>query len=131
MDGMTRGELAKRTGVSMAAIRYYEDSGILPAPGRTANGYRIYTEDYLVKLKFIQDAQSLGYSLQEIREVLQMLGSEIDAETLKVRVRNKILEIDERIAAMRDMQNMLAGLLKTPQEDIRNYMESFRTGDKD
>lgn len=131
MDGMTRGELAKRTGVSMAAIRYYEDSGILPAPGRTANGYRIYTEDYLVKLKFIQDAQSLGYSLQEIREVLQMLGSEIDAETLKVRVRNKILEIDERIAAMRDMQDMLAGLLKTPQEDIRNYMESFRTGDKD
>lgn len=131
MDGMTRGELAKRTGVSMAAIRYYEDSGILPGPGRTANGYRIYTEDYLVKLKFIQDAKSLGYSLQEIREVLQMLGSEIDAETLKVRVRNKILEIDERIAAMRDMQNMLAGLLKTPQEDIRNYMESFRTGDKD
>lgn len=131
MDGMTRGELAKRTGVSMAAIRYYEDSGILPAPGRTANGYRIYTEDYLVKLKFIQDAQSLGYSLQEIREVLQMLGSEIDAETLKVRVRNKILEIDERIAAMRDMQDMPAGLLKTPQEDIRNYMESFRTGDKD
>lgn len=131
MDGMTRGELAKVTGVSMATIRYYEDSGILPVPRRVANGYRIYSEDYLVKLKFIKDAKSLGYSLKEIREVLQMLGSEMDAETLKARVRNKILEIDERIAAMRDIQNMLAGLLTTPQEEIRDYMQSFRKGDKE
>ncbi|OKP98874.1 MerR family DNA-binding transcriptional regulator [Paenibacillus sp. P46E] len=50
MEGMTRGELAKRTSLSMATIRYYEDSGILPVPGRVANGYRIYSEDYLVKI---------------------------------------------------------------------------------
>ncbi|WP_337588173.1 MerR family DNA-binding transcriptional regulator [Paenibacillus graminis] len=52
MEGMTRGKLAKRTGLSMAAIRYYEDSGVLPVPARIANGYRICTEDYLVKIKF-------------------------------------------------------------------------------
>ncbi|WP_083609432.1 MerR family DNA-binding transcriptional regulator [Paenibacillus sp. P3E] len=50
MEGMARGELAQRTGLSMATIRYYEDSGILPVPGRLANGYRIYSEDYLVKI---------------------------------------------------------------------------------
>ncbi|AIQ16099.1 MULTISPECIES: MerR family transcriptional regulator [unclassified Paenibacillus] len=131
MEGMTRGELAKLSGVSMATIRYYEDSGILPVPGRVANGYRIYTEDYLVKIKFIRDAKSLGYSLKEIREVLGMLGQKMDAETLKGRVRNKILEIDERIAAMRSIQSMLAGLLETPQEDIHNYLQSFRIHDKE
>ncbi|MNB80686.1 Mercuric resistance operon regulatory protein [compost metagenome] len=131
MKGMTRGELAKRTGVSMATLRYYEESGILPAPGRVANGYRIYSEDYLVKLKFIKDAKSLGYSLKEIREVLQMLGSEMDAESLKARVRNKISEIDERIAAMQAIQQMLAGLLETPQDEIRDYLQSFRTEHKD
>ncbi len=62
---MTRGELARQTGISTSTIRYYEDSGILPAPKRIANGYRIYTDDYLVKIKFIKDAKSLGYSLKE------------------------------------------------------------------
>nr|WP_307771882.1 MerR family DNA-binding transcriptional regulator [Clostridium botulinum] len=51
---MTRGELARQTGISTSTIRYYEDSGILPAPKRIANGYRIYTDDYLVKIKFNQ-----------------------------------------------------------------------------
>ncbi|WP_244281060.1 MerR family transcriptional regulator [Paenibacillus jilunlii] len=44
----------------MATIRNYEDSGVLSVPARIANGYRIYTEDYLVKIKFINDAKSLG-----------------------------------------------------------------------
>ncbi|MNI44345.1 Mercuric resistance operon regulatory protein [compost metagenome] len=127
---MTRGELAKRTGVSMATIRYYEDNGVLPLPERVANGYRIYSEDYLVKIQFIKDAKSLGYSLKEIREVLRLLGSEMDAETLKALVRDKITEIDERIAAMREIQAMLAGLLETPQEEIHDYLDSFRTDDK-
>lgn len=84
MKTMTRGELAKRTGVSMATLRYYEDSGILPVPRRSSNGYRVYTEDYLVKVKFIKDAQSLGYSLKEIQATLQLLSQEdMESEALK------------------------------------------------
>ncbi|MNW70949.1 HTH-type transcriptional regulator YfmP [compost metagenome] len=60
MERMTRGELAKRTGFTAATIRYYEDCSLLPAPKRIEHGYRIYTEDYLVKIKFIKDAKSLG-----------------------------------------------------------------------
>lgn len=84
-----------------------------------------------MKIKFIRNAKSMGYSLKEIREVLGMLGQKMDAETLKERVRNKILEIDERIAAMRSIQSMLAGLLETSQEDIHNYLQSFRIHDKE
>ncbi|WP_019913401.1 MerR family transcriptional regulator [Paenibacillus sp. HW567] len=126
MEGMTRGELAKRTGLSTAAIRYYEDSGILPVPARIANGYRSYTADYLVKIKFIKDAQSLGYSLKEIQEVLQMLGQDMEPETLRELVRGKITEIDERVKILRSIQNLLAGLLQTPDEEVHDYLESFR-----
>ena len=131
MEGMTRGGLAKMTGLSMATIRYYEDSGVLPVPERIANGYRIYTEDYLVKIKFIRDAKSLGYSLKEIQEVLHMLGQDMDAETLKERVRSKITEIDERIDALHSIQNMLTGLLQTPKEEIGDYLKSFRSSADD
>lgn len=98
MKTMTRGELAKRTGVSMATLRYYEDSGILPAPRRSSNGYRVYTEDYLVKVKFIKDAQSLGYSLKEIQDTLQLLSQEdMESEALKTLVRDRIEEIQSHI----------------------------------
>ncbi|WP_339203913.1 MerR family transcriptional regulator [Paenibacillus sp. FSL K6-3182] len=129
MEGMTRGELAKKTGLSMATIRYYEERGLLPAPRRVASGYRIYSDDYLVKIKFIKDAKSLGYSLKEIQEGLQMLSQDMDEELLKELVRNKIIEIDEKVKKLHGMQKMLSGLLETPQGDIQNYLRSFRTLD--
>lgn len=130
MEGMTRGELAKQTGLSMAAIRYYEERGLLPAPRRVASGYRIYSDDYLVKIKFIKDAKSLGYSLKEIQEGLQMLSQDMDEELLKELVRNKIIEIDEKVKKLHGMQKMLSGLLETAQGDIQNYLRSFRTLDE-
>ncbi|WP_251037508.1 MerR family transcriptional regulator [Paenibacillus albidus] len=123
---MKRGELARRTGISTATIRYYEDHGILPAPKRGENGYRVYSEDYLVKIKFIRDTQSLGYSLKEIREALQMLGTDMEIEDLKSLVRNKIVEIEDKIQSLRTLQAMLSGLLETPKTEIFNYMSSFR-----
>lgn len=129
MEGTTRGELAKQTGLSMAAIRYYEERGLLPAPRRVESGYRIYSDDYLVKIKFIKDAKSLGYSLKEIQEGLQMLSQDMDEELLKELVRNKIIEIDEKVKKLHGMQKMLSGLLETAQGDIQNYLRSFRTLD--
>jgi DNA-binding transcriptional MerR regulator len=130
VEGMTRGELSKRTGLSMATIRYYENSGILPAPKRAANGYRLYTDDYLVKIKFIKDAKSLGYSLKEIQETLHLLSQEMDTETLKEIVRNKIVEIEANIKTLQTLQTILAGLLQTDQEDIQTYLKSFRIPDE-
>ncbi|OBZ15713.1 transcriptional regulator [Bacillus sp. FJAT-27264] len=133
MEGMTRGELAKQTGVSMATIRYYEDSGILPPPARIANGYRVYSEDYVVKIRFIKDAQSLGYPLKQIKEILHDLNQgigkyslESGEEILKERVRDKIQEIDERIATLRSIQTLLSSLLEMPREEIHDYLQSFR-----
>ncbi|MDX8047203.1 MerR family transcriptional regulator [Gracilibacillus sp. S3-1-1] len=131
MTLMTRGELSNKTGVSTATIRYYEDQHILPSPKRSPNGYRMYTEDYLIKLKFIQDAKSLGYSLKEIREIMEMLRNELDPTKLKTIVHNKMEEIEDRINRLREMRNLLANLLETSDQEIQDYMQSFRVRNHD
>jgi DNA-binding transcriptional MerR regulator len=64
------GELARRSGLAATALRYYEQAGLLPAPLRTASGYRAYDAGVLPRLAFIRAAQAVGLSLAEIREVL-------------------------------------------------------------
>ncbi|WP_323120041.1 MerR family transcriptional regulator [Burkholderia alba] len=64
---MKIGELAEKTGLSTSAIRFYEQSGLLSAPPRGANGYRLYTDEAVDRLKLIQMAQRLGFSLDALR----------------------------------------------------------------
>lgn len=116
----------------MATLRYYEDSGILPAPHRSSNGYRVYTEDYLVKVKFIKDAQTLGYSLKAIQETLELLSNEdMEKETLKTLVRERITDIQQHIEHLEQMQKQLAGLLLVPEDEIDSYIESFKVEKKE
>ncbi|MCY9516931.1 MerR family transcriptional regulator [Paenibacillus apiarius] len=125
MKTMTRSELAKRTGLKPETIRYYENEGVLPKPIRAANGYRTYTEDYLVKIKFIKDAKSLGYSLKEIKETLQILSSEMEIDALKEVVSNKIRQLEAKIESLHKIKKLLGGLLETAEADIENYLKSF------
>ena len=70
--GMTIGQVAKQTGLSTQAIRYYEREGLLPKPGRTHTSYRIYEPETLGRLNFIRTARALGFSLDEIKEIFRM-----------------------------------------------------------
>ncbi len=72
---MKIGQLARESGLSTKAIRYYEDIGILPSPERAANGYRIYDDAAVDRIAFIRDAQSAGMSLVEIQLVLDLRDS--------------------------------------------------------
>lgn len=69
---MQIGELAKRGSVNVQTVRFYERNGLLPEPERRDSGYRNYSEQDLHRLRFIRQAKALGFSLTEIREVLQM-----------------------------------------------------------
>ncbi|MCR8656546.1 MerR family transcriptional regulator [Paenibacillus endoradicis] len=129
MLGMKRSELSARTGVSIATLRYYECIGILPAPKRAPNGYRMYTEDYVIQIQFIKAAQSLGYELKEIGATLQLLVRDMDIEALKELVRNKIVEIETNIREQQRLQTLLSGLLQTSDEDIQNFISSFRVSE--
>ena len=68
------GELARQAGVKADTVRFYEKQGLLSKPTRTAAGYRVYDEAALKQLRFIKQAQSLGFSLQEVHRILNLRG---------------------------------------------------------
>jgi len=68
------GRLAKLAGVKPDTIRFYERTGLLPKPSRTSSGYRIYDDAALNQVRFIRKAQSLGFSLDEIRRIMSLRG---------------------------------------------------------
>lgn len=70
---MQRAELAKRTGCNLETVRYYEKVGLLPEPPRTASGYRSYDTVHERRLRFVLRARELGFSLDEIRELLRLV----------------------------------------------------------
>jgi MerR family mercuric resistance operon transcriptional regulator len=69
---LTRGKLATQTGCNIETIRYYEATGLLPAPARNASGYRIYGAEHLRRLNFIQRAKALGFSSEQVHELLDL-----------------------------------------------------------
>jgi MerR family copper efflux transcriptional regulator len=68
------GRLAKLSGVRSDTIRFYERTGLLPKPSRTGSGYRVYDDAALSQMRFIREAQSLGFSLDEIRRIMSLRG---------------------------------------------------------
>ena len=69
---LTVGQLAKRAGVGVPTIRFYERRGLLPEPERRPSGYRQYVSDSVQRVRFIRHAQELGFSLREVQELLSL-----------------------------------------------------------
>jgi DNA-binding transcriptional MerR regulator len=73
------GELAERTGLSLRTIRHYDDVGLLPATARTDGGFRVYSEEDFERLMVIKQMKPLGFSLEEMAEILELLAAPEDA----------------------------------------------------
>ena len=106
------GEVSKQSGIGVEALRFYEKSGLLERPSRTESGYRVYGAEVLERLAFIRRAQVLGFSLEEIRRVIEerRAGQSPCAEVREV-VRRRLSELDERMAEMRRYRKELAAAL--------------------
>ena len=74
MTGLSIGELARRTGVHIETIRYFEKAGLLETPGRTPGGHRVYAERHERTLRFIKRARALGFTPDEVRTILSLGG---------------------------------------------------------
>ncbi|HZI19094.1 MAG TPA: heavy metal-responsive transcriptional regulator [Pyrinomonadaceae bacterium] len=109
---MKIGEVARRSGVGVEALRFYEKSGLLDARARTEAGYRLYDESALERLNFIRRAQTLGFTLTEIRQIIadSRAGQSPCAEVREV-VRRRLAELDERMREMRRYRDQLAATL--------------------
>lgn len=110
MTLMGIGAIAKRAGVGIDTVRYYERAGLLDPSQRLASGYRRYSDAEVTRLRFIRRAQALGFSLKEIQELLA-LSTRRDVARVKRTAEAKLRDIDERIAELRRVRDGLARLV--------------------
>lgn len=105
---ITIGAVARRAGVGIDTIRYYERMSLLPKPQRRLSGYRDYGPDAVERLRFIRRAKDLGFTLEEIRELLALsTDRERGVKTVKQRAEARLDEVEQRI---RELQRMKRGL---------------------
>ncbi len=110
---MRIGELSEATGLSTKAIRYYEEAGLIPEPPRTSSGYRDYTEDWADRIRFIRTAQSAGFTLGEIGQILAHSDrGERPCEAVTEIIAARIAEIDRKVDALATIRARLAELSK-------------------
>ncbi|MBD2246964.1 heavy metal-responsive transcriptional regulator [Nostoc sp. FACHB-888] len=106
------GVVAKESGVPIKTIRYYEELGLLKSSGRTEGGFRLFNSDILERLHFIKRAQSLGLSLSEIKDFLNVHDEgELPCEHIKIKLEDKVKAIDEQIQQLLILRQELSGLL--------------------
>jgi DNA-binding transcriptional MerR regulator len=92
------GEVSKRSGVSIEALRFYEKGGLLDKPSRTMSGYRVYGEDVLERIEFIKRSQALGFSLEEIRQIVDdARKGQSPCDDVREIVKRRMEELDERL----------------------------------
>lgn len=109
MLGLLIGELAERTGVSAATIRYYESLGLLRPPARSNAGYRRYSDDAIQELTFIRKAQALGFSLEEIAEILKLTrAGRTPCEHVLTLAHQHLAAVKERIRQLQVFRDQLA-----------------------
>lgn len=121
------GEVAQRMGVGIETLRFYERSGLLGRPARTEGGYRLYSSEELLTLEFIKRAQTLGFTLEEIKRIMaeSRAGQRPCAEVREI-VRARLAELDEQMRQMRRYRNALARTLQ--KWDEKGHAEGHYCG---
>ncbi len=114
---LSRGLLAKKTGVNIETIRYYEKIGLMPDPPRTAGGHRTYDQALLERLYFVRRCRELGFTIEELRELLELVegGDYSCAEILETtrahlaRIRSKIKDLEKMEKTLKTISAQCSG----------------------
>jgi len=111
MKPLTIGKVAERAGVGIETVRFYEREGLLDQPPRSASGYRQFDENVIRRLEFIRRAKELGFTLNEIKELLSMrVRPDTCCEEVKAKVDAKITDIETKVTTLRRMKKVLVRL---------------------
>jgi MerR family mercuric resistance operon transcriptional regulator len=102
------GELSRRTGCNIETIRYYEKIGLLPAPPRTRGGHRLYPDGHLKRLAFIRRSRELGFSLDEIRNLLRLVQGGYTCGEVQQAALAHLKSIRSKLADLRRMERTLS-----------------------
>ena len=112
MTAMKIGEVARRSGTGIETIRFYEREGLLPPPHRRPSGYRQYDEGTVERLDYIRRAKELGFTLAEVRDLLELSSAASTCEHVRQRAEAKIADIEGRIRSLQQMRRSLGVIVK-------------------
>jgi len=116
---MNIGEASKRSGLPRKTIRYYEEIGLLRAD-RRENGYRDYDISHIHKLRFVQRARGLGFSIEECRNLLSLYEDKSRASArVKAMAQARVAEIDSKLAELQGLRETLTALVSACHGDER------------
>jgi DNA-binding transcriptional MerR regulator len=115
-------DLACRIGVQPEAIRYYERRGLLPSPKRAPSGYRIYTPEHLERVEFIKKCQTLGFSLDEIRELMELkFRGSSPCHHVRDLLLEKIKGVEAQIAGLQTFRKELLVNVKECEKALKRH----------
>lgn len=114
MASMTIGQLARRVGVRPSAIRYYEAQGVLRPPARSGNTYRLYGPDAVTLLHFVRRAKQLGFTLDEIRQLIEASRNEPPCALTRTLIERHLAEVESELRRLRLLHGQLKRLLRQP-----------------
>lgn len=110
---MNIGRLARLAGVPIDTVRYYERQRLLPTPARSAGGYRRYEPDDVLRLNFIRRAKALGFTLEEVRELLALSSAhDGDMATIRTAAADKLADVERRLAELTRVRDGLRRLVE-------------------
>ena len=113
MTAMKIGEVAKRSGIGIETIRYYEREGLLLEPERRPSGYRQYDESTVERLEYIRRAKELGFTLAEIRELLELsFAAHAGCDHIRQRAEAKVADIEGKIRSLQQMKRSLGKIVE-------------------
>jgi len=119
MDGMTRGEVAEKADVNPETLRYYERKELIPKPPRSDGGFRLYDESYVDRLRFIQRAKDLGFTLAEIKELLNLrIDGEATCRDVRAQAEDKINEVGAKIQDLKRIRDALTTLAEACRDQV-------------
>ncbi len=114
MERLTISRAAKKAGVNLETIRYYEREGVLPEAPRTDSGYRLFSEEAVERLRFVKRAQELGFSVKEIKELLALrVKPGVSCADVRAKAQAKIVDVDAKIRHLQAIRKVLADMAAT------------------
>lgn len=121
MQGLTIGQVAKEVGMSRDAIRIYERQGLIEEPERSTSGYRLYSDAVIARLRFIQRAKAMGFSLKEIGELLEIKRTAKNTcDQVRMEAKVKLKQIETKMTELQRLQNALKKLIRTCDDNKTN-----------
>lgn len=119
MSELRIGELATKAGVTIDTVRYYERRRLLPRAARTAGRFRVFAPEAVERIRFIKQAQEIGLSLEEIRELLTDGGGADKCRRVSELLRAKLDELETRLKAMQNFRRTLARHLAACERELQ------------